>query len=98
MRHMLFALLLAGQFDLRLDYILIPVFLLHSVSMLAPFPMPALLRSWTKSATMVALVNVALVAAWLLPPVTPAVAAAFMGTYLYAFAAGTARWPKQRGG
>ena len=97
MHHMLFALLLAGQFDLGLDYILIPVLLLHSVSMLAPFPMPALLRSQTRSAPMVALVNVALVAAWLLPPVTPAVAAAFMGTYLYAFAAGTARWPKQRG-
>lgn len=51
MRHMLFALLLAGQFGLRLDYILIPVFLLHSVSMLVPFPMPALLRSRTKAAT-----------------------------------------------
>ena len=75
-----------------------PVFLLHSVSMLVPFPIPALLRSLTKSATMVGLVNVALVAAWLLPLVTPVVAAAFMGTYLYAFVAGTVRWPKQRDG
>ena len=98
MRHMLFTLLLAGQFDLPAEYLLIPVFLLHSVSMLVPFAMSALLRSRTKAATLVGIVNVALVAAWLLPPATPVIGAAFIGTYLYAFAAGAERYRKQRGG
>ncbi len=98
MRHMLFVLLLAGQFGFEPDYTLIAVFLLHSGSMLVPVKMPALLRSRAKSAAMVGLVNVALVAAWLMPFVTPVVAAAFMGTYLYAFATVIVGWPKQRGG
>ncbi len=98
MRHLLFVLLLAGQFGFEPDTILIAVFLMNSGSMLVPFTMPALLRSRVKSAAMVGLVNVALVAAWLMPLITPAVAAAFMGTYLYAFVVGIVRWPKERGG
>lgn len=98
MRHMLFVLLLAGQFDFAPEYILIPVFLLNSVSMLVPFRMPALLRSQARSAAMVGLVNVVLVAAWLMPPVTPVVAAAFIGTYLYGLVRGAVRWPKERRG
>ena len=47
---------------------------------------------------MVGLVNVALVVAWLMPPATPVVAAAFIGTYLYAVVAGTVRWSKERDG
>lgn len=97
MRHMLFVLLLAAQFDFKPEYVLILVFLLHSVSVLVPFKMPALLRSRAKSAAMVGLVNVALVAAWLMPAVTPFVAIAFIGTYLYAFVAGAVRWSKERG-
>ncbi len=98
MRHMLLVLLLAGQFDFEPAAILIAVFLLHSGSMLVPLAMPALIRSRAKSTALVGLVNVALVAAWLLPPVTPVVAAAFMGTYCYALAAGIVGWLKQRGG
>ncbi len=98
MRHMLFVLLLAGQFDFAPEAFLIPVFLLHSVSMLAPFKMPALIRIRIKSAVMVGLVNVALVAAWLLPAVTPVIAAAFIGTYLYSFVTGAVRWAKERSG
>jgi hypothetical protein len=60
--------------------------------------MPNLLRSHAKSAAMVGLVNVALVAAWLMPPVTPVVAASFIGTYLYAFCTGGVRWSKERRG
>ena len=40
MRHMLFTLLLAWQFDFSPEYILMAVFLIHSVSMLVPHPMP----------------------------------------------------------
>jgi phosphatidylserine synthase len=95
MRHMLFTLLLAGQFDFPTEYVLISIFLLHSVSMLVPFTMPALLRSRIKAATLVAVVNVALLAAWLVPAVTPVIAAAFIGSYLYALAAGAGLWRKQ---
>lgn len=92
MRHMLFVLLLAGQFDFGHGSILIVVFLIHSVSMLMPFPMPDLIIRRARSTVMVGLVNVALVAAWLVPIVTPVVAAAFIGTYMYTFVAGWVRW------
>lgn len=96
MRHMLFALLLAVSFDFEPEYILMPLFLLHSVSMLAPYPMPYLIRGRAKSAAMVGLVNVALIAAWLAPLVTPLVAAVFTTTYLYSFAVGWVRWRRAR--
>ena len=95
MRHMLFILLLAGQFDFSHGYILIALFLIHSVSMLVPYPMPYLIIKRANSAVMVGLVNVALVAAWLVPMVTPVVAAAFIGTYLYAFIVGWVSWRRE---
>jgi phosphatidylserine synthase len=94
MRHLLFSLLLAGQFDFEPEYILIPVFLLNSASMLVPFSMPELIRSRIKSATAVGVVNAALVAAWLMPHTTPVIATAFIGSYLYALVAGAVRWQK----
>ena len=97
MRHMLFILLLAGQFDFSHGYILIAVFLIHSVSMLVPYPMPVLIIKRANSAVMVGLVNVALVAAWLVPMVTPVVAAAFIGTYVYAFIVGWVSWQREVG-
>ena len=97
MRHMLFILLLAGQFDFSHGYILIAVFLIHSVSMLVPYPMPDLIIKRANSAVMVGLVNVALVAAWLVPMVTPVVAAAFIGTYVYAFIVGWVSWQREVG-
>ncbi len=97
MRHMLFILLLAGQFDFSHGYILIALFLIHSVSMLVPYPMPDLIIKRANSAVMVGLVNVALVAAWLVPMVTPVVAAAFIGTYVYAFIVGWVSWQREVG-
>lgn len=82
-RHMLFTLLLAGQFDFSPEYILMAVFLVHSVSMLVQYPMPHPIIDQAKSAAMLGLVNVALVAAWLVPIVTPVVTAAFIAAYLY---------------
>ncbi len=92
MRHMLFVLLLMQQFGFEHEYFLIAVFLIHSVSMLVPYPMPHLIRSRTKSVVMVGLLNAALVAAWLMPFVTPIVAAAFFASYIYAFVAGWIKW------
>ncbi len=85
MRHMLFTLLLAGQFGFRPEYVLIAVFLMHSVSMLVPSPMPHPILKWAKSAATLGLLNVALVAAWLVPMVTPIVTAAFVFAYMYSF-------------
>ena len=40
MRHILFVLLLAEQFNFKPEYILLVVFLIHSISMLLPYNMP----------------------------------------------------------
>ncbi len=88
MRHVFFAVLLAQTLGFDPEPVLIPIFLLHSVSMLVTYKMPALIRAQAKSATAVGLVNAALVAAWLTPVVALPVAAAFLATYLYSFIAG----------
>ncbi len=95
MRHMLFTLLLAGQFDFSPEYILMAVFLVHSVSMLLPYPMHHPIIDRAKSATMLGLVNVALVVAWLVPILTPVVTAAFVAAYIYSFIARWVEWPRK---
>jgi len=92
MRHMLFVLLLTQMFDVDPRLYLVLIFLSHSVTMIAPFKLTILIRGLAKSATSVALVNVALVAAWLAPTVTPFVAVAFVTTYLYSSIVGGGQW------
>ena len=89
MRHMLFALLLAGQFNFNPEYILTAVFLIHAVSMLVPYKMPHPIIDAAKSATMLGLVNATLVLAWLVPSVTPIISIAFLVAYLYSFFVGS---------
>ena len=96
MRHLLFTLLLAQTLGFEPEFVLIIVFLLHSVSMLVPYKMSALIRRRVKSATAVGLVNVALVAAWLVPIMTLPVAAVFIVTYFYSFVVGGGQWLRQR--
>jgi hypothetical protein len=60
--------------------------------MLVPFKMPYLIRSLTKSAVAIGMVNIALLVAWLLPYAAPVVAMSFVVTYLASFAAGGVRW------
>ena len=99
-RHMFFILLLARIFDFTPTPPLIAAFLFHAVSMLAPFRMPWLIRSLTKSATAIGLLNVSLVVAWLVshaPPLIAATvvsltAAAFLLSYLLSFAWGGILW------
>ncbi len=99
MRHMLFTLLLAWQFGFNPEYILMAVFLIHSVSMLVPHQMPHPIVNWAKSAVTLGLLNVALVAAWLVPIVTPIVTAAFAAAYMYSFifVVGWAGWWRKPG-
>lgn len=96
MRHMLFVLLLTQMFDVDPALYLVLVFLLHSVTMIVPFKLTVLIRGLAKTATAVTFVNVALVAAWLIPAVAPLVAMAFISTYLYSFVVGGGQWRRER--
>ncbi len=93
-RHMLFILLLSQIFGFARAPLLIAAFVLHTVSMLVPYRMPWMIRSLTKSATAIALVNISLVVAWLVPHATPLIAAAFLLSYLLSFAWGGISWIK----
>jgi phosphatidylserine synthase len=95
MRHMLFTLLLAGQFGFSPEYILMAVFLVHAVTMLAPYPMPHPIIDRAKSAASLGLVNVVLVVAWLVPITTPIIAAAFVAAYGYSSIVGWVGWPRK---
>jgi len=96
MRHMLFVLLLTQMFAVDPGPYLVLIFILHSVTMIVPFKLTVLIRGLAKTATAVTFVNVALVAAWLIPVTTPFIAAAFITTYLYSFIVGGGQWLKQR--
>lgn len=91
-RHLLFAILVSQLFELDPTPLLIFAFLIHFMTMLVPYRMPYLIRSLTKSATAIGLVNVALVVAWLAPYSSPIIAASFVGTYLYSFLTGGIGW------
>ena len=93
-RHLFFVLLLARVFNFDAAIALAVVFTLHAVSMLLPYRMPGLIRSATKSAFSISLVNVALVVAWMAPYAAPIVAAGFGSTYLYGFVFGGLKWLK----
>jgi len=92
MRHMLFILLLAPMFEISPVPLLIVAFVLHGISMVVPYPMPWLLRSQTKSATAIGLLNVLLVVAWLVPYATLPIASAFLLSYLFSFVWGGIGW------
>ncbi len=98
MRHLLFALLLEQPLGFEPGSVLIPLFLLHTVSLQVPYRMHALIRSRARSATAVGAVNAVLIAAWLIPSITLFVAAAFILTYLYSFVVDGIRWFKAYGG
>ncbi|MEE8428562.1 MAG: CDP-alcohol phosphatidyltransferase family protein [Gammaproteobacteria bacterium] len=96
MRHMFFVIVLMQIFDVDTGLYLVVIFILHSVTMIVPFKLTVLIRGLAKTATAVAFVNVALVAAWLIPAVTPLIAVAFIATYLYSFIAGGGQWLRAR--
>ncbi len=96
MRHMFFVILLMQIFDFDTGLYLVVIFIFHSVTMIVPFKLTLLIRGLAKTATAVAFVNVALVAAWLMPAVTPLIAVAFITTYLYSFIVGGGQWLRER--
>jgi phosphatidylserine synthase len=95
MRHIFLVLLLAEYYEFAPMPALITVMFLNSISMLSPFPMPYLIRSLTKSATAIGLVNVSLLMAWLASFTTPIIAFGFLITHLYSLIAGATQWIKR---
>tara|TARA_R110002096_G_scaffold274350_2_gene468146 strand:- start:846 stop:1535 length:690 start_codon:yes stop_codon:yes gene_type:complete len=95
-RHLLFILLLTGHFGFDPDIYLIALFVVHSITMIAPFKLPFLIRGMAISATAVTLVNIALILAWLVPVLTPYIALLFIATYLVSLAVGGSQWLRLR--
>ena len=92
MRHMLLALLTAQYFEFSPVPPLIAVLLLHTVSMLLPYPMQYMIRTLTKSAPAIGLVNISLMVAWFVPFTAPVIAFCFFASYLYSFIAEGVWW------
>lgn len=88
MRHLLLVLLLATMFDFDPQYPLIAALLFNIVSMSSTFKMTAMIRSQANTASLVVLVNMVLIVAWLVPASTVVIAAVFFCTYLYALFVG----------
>ena len=84
-RHVFFALLLADMFNFNPALHLIAIFLLNTVSMHIPYPMPYMIRSRAKTAIAVVMVNILLISAWLCPYALPIIAGCFFSAYLYSF-------------
>lgn len=92
MRHLLFVLLLTAIFEVSAEPYLIFIFIAHAITMVVPFKPGLLIRGLAKNLGQVIMVNVSLVAAWLLPLAAPFIAAAFITTYLYSFVADGMKW------
>ena len=82
-RHSLFALLVASLFGFDATYLLFCIFLINAATMFLPYRMPYMIRSMTKPAWAVMLVNVTMVVAWLVPYSLVPIAGAFIAAYLY---------------
>lgn len=92
MRHLLLLTILQKSFEFDITAYVVAAYLLNSASMLVPFAMPHLVRAKAKTATAILGVNVALAVAWFVPGTAPFMAAAFFGTYFYAFVVGGVAW------
>jgi phosphatidylserine synthase len=90
MRHLLFVLLSAQAFGVAMRGWVIAVFLIHAVALVAPIPMPHLLRSRARAPWAVGLINAALVVALLAPRWTPLIALPFVATFISSLWAGLA--------
>jgi phosphatidylserine synthase len=91
-RHLLFLLLLAKQFEFNEAIPLAIIFVLHGITMLVPFKMPHLVRSRAQSPAAIGAVNVALLIAWLVPITLIPIATCFVSTYLYSLVTQGFEW------
>jgi archaetidylserine synthase len=91
-RHLLFLLLLSELFVFNGAMLVCVLCLVHGFTMLAPFEMPHLIRSRTRSPGAIALVNLALLTAWLVPLTVVPIAICFLGAYLYSLVTQGGKW------
>lgn len=94
-RHTFFVIIVSQIFDFDPTAFLIATFLMHTLTMLVPFSMPYLIRSLTRSASTIGLVNVSLVVAWMAPYLAPVIGAAFVGTYFLSVVTGGTGWRRR---
>ena len=91
-RHVFFILLVSELVGIEARHFLVAAFALHTVSMLMQQRLPWLLRSLTTRARSVALLNLVLALAWLVPWTTLPIAIAFVGSYLWSLVVATTAW------
>ncbi len=92
MRHIMLVLIATEYLDWSSRPLLMTALALNSVSMLVPYRLPLMIRSLTRSATGIAMVNVSLLIAWLAPVTAPVIAMCFWLPYLYSLTAGGIAW------
>lgn len=93
-RHIFFAYLLSLQFLINFEWVLLFIFIFHSLSLIVPFDMPFMIRSKAKSVLAIVFVNILLITAWLIPILTIFIALSFLITYLISFCVGGLKWSK----
>src|SRR5262245_42943480 len=94
MRHLLFILLAERALGRDLSGLVTAVLAVHAATLVAPFPMPYLIRTLARTPARIALVNASLVAAWLWPPALALAALAYGGSYLVSLGAGALALPR----
>jgi phosphatidylglycerophosphate synthase len=82
MRHLFLALVAERVLGQDLTPVVTALFVAHAFTLVAPFPMPYLVRTLARTPGQIALVNASLVAAWLWPPALAAAIAAYGGSYV----------------
>ncbi len=97
MRHLLFWLLAERAFGFDIKLAVTATLGLHAATMVAPFPMPWLLRTLATGLFPIALINVGLVLAWKVPQAIVPVAALFGLSYLASIPAGIVLSRRSRG-
>ena len=81
-----------GRYDPSTVFCLCWVFLIHSISMVLPYPMPHFIIDRASSPILLTFVNVSLVIAWLLPITAPIIAMVFVIAYINSLIVGLVGW------
>ncbi|MHA2338080.1 MAG: CDP-alcohol phosphatidyltransferase family protein [Candidatus Hodarchaeales archaeon] len=92
MRHILFVYLLSIHFQIDIIWLLAVILIINSLSLVAPFDMPYMIRKKSKSVLAITLVNILLIIAWLVPLLSIIIILSFFITYIYSFGFGGWKW------
>ena len=92
MRHIFFVYILLIHFQINIIFPLAFILILHSVSLIAPFDLPFMIRSRSKSVLAIAFVNFLLIIAWVIPVLGLVIGLVFILPYLYSVYYGYTNW------